>query len=276
MTEMPIFDEKIERFRRRLKIGNKSSHTIASYMNFVSDFKEFAKKEVGLLTKEDMEDYFFHLSEDREMKPNSIRLARMALKQFFDTLGMNLVDDIPAPKIGRRLPKFLTRDEVASLIAACKSERDRAITHLLYCGLRVGEVVAITHGDLDLDNRKVRVRGKGDKQRFPRLSNTAVESLRLYMAESQRNTLPTDAHVFEVTTRRIQQFIERAAKRAGIAKATPHMLRHSFATHVLQSGVSIRYIQQLLGHSSLNTTEIYTNVVDEDLDKIRMPGDRLG
>jgi integrase/recombinase XerD len=275
MSETPVFDQKIERFRRRLKIGNKSEHTISSYLGFVHDLRTFTKKDIDFITKDDVEDYFFHLSEDREMKPNSIRLARMALKQFFDTVGLNLVDDIPAPKIGRRLPKFLTRDEVSGLIASCKNERNRAITHLLYCGLRVSEVVNISYGDLDLENRKVRVRGKGDKQRFSRLSNAAVGSLRLYIGESQRDTPPPDEAVFMITTRRIQQFVGRTAKRAGIAKATPHMLRHSFATHLLQSGVSIRYIQQLLGHSSLNTTEIYTSVVDADLDRLKMPGDEL-
>jgi integrase/recombinase XerD len=219
MGETPVFDEKIERFRRRLKIGNKSEHTLLSYLGFVNDFREFTRKDLNFLSKDDVEDYFFHLSEDREMKPTSIRLARMALKQFFDTVGLDLIDHIPSPKVGRRLPKFLTREEVSNLISSCKKVRDQAITHLLYCGLRVGEVVTLQHGDLDLENRKVRVRGKGDKHRFPRLSNAAVESLRLYLSESQRDTLPPQEHIFDITTRRIQQFVERAAKKAGIERS---------------------------------------------------------
>jgi integrase/recombinase XerD len=282
----PDLDEKVARFRRKLKIANKSENTVKSYCTFLQDFMNFVKKPVDSVTSDDIEEYFVMLADERELKPNSIRLARMALKQFFDNmLGMKIFDSIPTPKIGRRLPKFLTRDEVNRLFDGLQSERDIAVTHLLYCGLRVSEVTSLTFGDIDLDNRKVRVRGKGDKQRFPRLSNAAVEIIRRYISQSQRGNIPSgstgfslplmDAHIFNISDRRIQQFLEDASRKVGIQHVTPHMLRHCFATHLLQYGVSIRYIQTLLGHSSLNTTEIYTNVVDTDLDKIKMPADEL-
>lgn len=272
-----IYSDQFDKFKRKLKIANKSENTIKSYCMFIEDFMKHANKSVSHVSVDDIEEYFVMLVDERDFKPSSVRLARMALKQFFDmTTNKNLFETIPTPKIGTRLPRFLSRLEVNRLIDSIDTERDRAITHLLYCGLRVSEVTALTFGDIDLDQRKVRVRGKGEKQRFPRLSNTAVESLRSYMNQSQRGNIPLlDAQVFDISVRRIQQFLERASRKAGIQHVTPHMLRHSFATHLLQSGVSIRYIQKLLGHSSLNTTEIYTNVVDSDLDKIRMPGDEL-
>lgn len=276
-SNSPGLEEKLAKFKRKLKIANKSENTVKSYCMFLDDFFKFVKKPVENVTTDDIEEYFVMLSEDRDLKPSSIRLARMALKQFFDNmLGKNLFETIPTPKIGRRLPKFLSRLEINRLFEALESERDRAVTHLLYCGLRVSEVTNLSFGDIDLDNRKVRVRGKGEKQRFPRLSNAAVNSLKLFMDQSQRGNIPSsDTQVFEISIRRIQQFLERASRKAGIQHVTPHMMRHSFATHLLQSGVSIRYIQNLLGHSSLNTTEIYTNVVDADLDRIKMPGDDL-
>jgi site-specific recombinase XerD len=286
MDSTPDLDVKIAKFRRKLKIANKSENTVKSYCRFLHDFVDFVNKPFDDVTTDDIEEYFVMLADERELKPNSIRLARMALKQFFDSvIGRNLFDTIPPPKIGRRLPKFLTRDEVNRLLASLKSERNKSIAHLLYCGLRVSEVTTLTFGDIDLDGKRIRVRGKGDKQRFARLSTAAVENLRRYISESQRERLPpgstsfslppTETPIFTMSVRTIQQLLERASRKAGIQHVTPHMLRHSFATHLLQSGVSIRYIQTLLGHSSLNTTEIYTSVVDADLDKIKMPGDEL-
>ena len=110
MASTPELDAKIAKFRRKLKIANKSENTVKSYCMFLYDFINFVQKPVEEVTVDDIEEYFVMLADERELKPNSIRLARMSLKQFFDnTLGMNLFETIPIPKIGRRLPKFLTR-----------------------------------------------------------------------------------------------------------------------------------------------------------------------
>lgn len=259
-------------FKRKLSIGNKSPNTIKSYLQWVNDFFRNVKKDPNDVDEDDIENYLFSLKE-KGLKPSSIMLARQSLKLFFQLVyEKDLFSKIPKPKIGKRLPKFLTKEEVSLLLNAISNLRDKCIVHLLYCGLRLSEVLSLRVGDLDLEGRKIRVRGKGDKQRFPRISNTCVKLLREYL--SQKN-FSRDDLLFRISPRRIQQILDRASKLAGIRHVNPHMLRHSFATHLLQSGVSIRYIQKLLGHSNLNTTQIYTSVVDSDLDRIEMPGDKL-
>jgi integrase/recombinase XerD len=188
---------------------------------------------------------------------------------------------VPSPKRRRELPNVLSVQEVRRLFVALRNPKHRLMALLLYAsGLRVGELVRLRAGDLDVDRRLIRVRrGKGGRDRYTLYSDAAAGDVAHYRALYQ----PAD-YLFPgprgdrpIGARTVQRVISAAGKRAGIEKRiTPHTLRHSFATHLLEQGVDLRHIQELLGHASPATTQIYTHVTQRDLVRIRSPLDTLG
>lgn len=189
---------------------------------------------------------------------------------------------VPMPRKERSLPVVLSRDEVRRLLGAARGTRAQALLMLLYAsGLRVGEVVRLRPEDLEADRGLLRVRkGKGAKDRYTLLSGLAMDAVVRYrMAHAPERWLFPSARDPErpMTTRSVQATVRATAKRAGLERrVTPHVLRHSFATHLLESGTDLRYIQTLLGHASSRTTEIYTHVSQRDLARIRSPLDDVG
>ena len=187
---------------------------------------------------------------------------------------------MPRPRPEVTLPQILSVAEVARMLEKPRYLKHRAILMLLYsAGLRVGEVVRLRPADLDEERGMLRVRrGKGRKDRQSLLARRAVEAVRAY-----RKAQPTSQWLFpggrpdrHLNTRSVQRIVERAARAAGIQKrVTPHTLRHSFATHLLEGGTNLRIIQELLGHSSSRTTEIYTHVAQTTLEAVRSPLDSL-
>jgi integrase/recombinase XerC len=180
------------------------------------------------------------------------------------------------PRPARHLPHFLSTDQIAALLAAPPANetsgvRDRAILETIYsAGLRVGELVGLVDGDLDLDDGLVRVRGKGKRERLAPIGSYASRAIRRWLAARQlAPTGPTGpaAPVFvnrfgrKLTTRSVARMLEKHLRTSGLdGRTTPHTLRHSFATHLLDRGADIRSVQELLGHKSLITTQIYTHV----------------
>ncbi|MDH3270541.1 MAG: tyrosine-type recombinase/integrase [Gemmatimonadota bacterium] len=205
-----------------------------------------------------------------------------ALRFFLESvLGQPaMAQDIPRPRKESRLPTVLSQAEVAALLASARNLKHRALLVLLYsAGLRVGEVVRLRPTDLDEDRGLVRVRsGKGNKDRYTLLAQGAKGAVRAYRA-----AYPAKAWLFpgerpdrHLTTRSVQRIVKRAAALAGIQKnVTAHMLRHSFATHLLEGGTNLRIIQELLGHQSPRTTQIYTHVSRSTLESVRSPLDNL-
>lgn len=187
---------------------------------------------------------------------------------------------IPRPRKERRLPAVLSQAEVARILKKARNPKHRALLMLVYsAGLRVGEVVGLRVEDLDMDRGLVRVRGgKGGKDRYTLLAQRAVEAVRVY-----RDAYPTGRWLFpgdrpdrHLTTRSVQRVVKNAAQAAGIEKdVTTHTLRHSFATHLLEGGTNLRIIQELLGHKSAATTQIYTHVAKSTLESVRSPLDNL-
>jgi site-specific recombinase XerD len=187
---------------------------------------------------------------------------------------------IPRPKKEIRLPVVLSPGEVARMLRKPRNPKHRALLMLLYsAGLRVGEVVRLTPSELDLERGLVRVRqGKGRKDRYTLLAERAAEAVRQYLF-----AYPTDRWLFpgarpgrHLTTRSVQRVVKKAAISAGIEKnVTAHTLRHSFATHLLEGGTNLRIIQDLLGHQSARTTQIYTHVSRSTLESVRSPLDNL-
>lgn len=226
--------------------------------------------------------YIVELVEGRRISRSYHNQVVSALRFLFETvLGRpRLALAIPRPKKEKRLPEVLSPDEVARLLAKPRNLKHRALLLLLYSsGLRVGELVRLEPADLDLDRGLVRVRrGKGAKDRITLLADRAVEAIDAYRAAypSQTWLFPGARPGRHLTTRSVQRVVARAAEAAGIEKrVTPHTLRHSFATHLLEGGTNLRVIQELLGHSSPRTTQIYTHVARSTLESVRSPLDNL-
>lgn len=213
--------------------------------------------------------------------PSSMARKLASLRTFFNyCMRLGIVESNPAkevatPKIPKRVPKFLTVDEVFALLEAAAGEdvlgsRDRAILELLYAsGLRVSELVGLNLGDVDLKSLTVRVMGKGRKERIVPMGEKACASLVNYL-EKRHSLLGKNAqeqgfflnrHGGRLTARSIERLLNKYIRRSGLQKTvTPHVLRHTFATHLLGAGADMRGIQELLGHSSLSTTQKYTHV----------------
>ena len=213
-----------------------------------------------------------------------------SIKSFFGFLSENNIitedptESIGSPRVGRTLPKFLPEEEVPSLLdTAYKSgtnegHRDAVIMELLYAtGLRVGELVSLNMQDVDLSESYIRCMGKGSKERIVHLYPKALEELRRYLKHARvalighRRTEPSlfVNHRGERLTRQwVWTILKTYAQKAGIQQnITPHTLRHSFATHLLQNGASLRHVQELLGHSSISTTQVYTHLTNGYVEK---------
>jgi integrase/recombinase XerC len=195
-------------------------------------------------------------------------------------VGTNPAKPLRSPRRSRRLPKFLTGDEIGRLLAAPRPEaagglRDRAILELMYsAGLRVQELVNVNDADLDLANATVRVRGKGRRERLGIVGSHARRALAAWLAARPRSLttvrgrppLFTNKLGGRLSVRGVARLLEKHLATAGLAgRASPHTLRHSFATHLLDAGADIRSVQELLGHKSLVTTQIYTHVTTSRL-----------
>lgn len=216
----------------------------------------------------------------------SIKLEVVALKIFFRWLagGTRIPRDpaevLPLPRIERYLPETLNEQDVERLLeapdlTAPRGLRDRAMLELLYaCGLRASELTQSRLENLDLDTRFIRVTGKGGKTRIVPIGTKACDALRAYLEKERPEQVSkrTGSHVFlnrfgkPLTTVRLWQIVKENAKRAGLdLRVYPHLMRHSFATHLLGGGADLRVIQELLGHSDISTTQIYTHVEQKRL-----------
>ncbi|MFP4481731.1 MAG: tyrosine recombinase XerC [Thermovirgaceae bacterium] len=181
---------------------------------------------------------------------------------------------VRGPRLPRKLPRAITADEVNRLIEegpqGSNKVRDRAVLELLYgCGLRVAEAAVLEWEQTDLEERWLRVRGKGNKERMVPMGRCAVDALKDWgktLASGERFVFPGE-DAGPVTVRTLHRIVARAARNAGLAEVTPHVLRHSFATHMLERGASLRVLQDLLGHESLVTTQRYLKVTAEQLKK---------
>ncbi len=274
---------------------NYSKHTLKAY---IADIKEFGLvlKDMGLISADNGEIDFAHMDETPirtfisrlygKNKRVSISRKLASIRTFFEflirngTIKSNSAKLVPTPKGEKRLPTFLTVDEVVKLVETPGSEnvyesRDRAILELLYsCGLRVSELVGINLNTLDLISMSVKVLGKGNKERMVPLGSKASTAIKTYI--SQRLDLkPEDDYLFvnsrggRLSTRSIDRIIKKYAAISGIPKnISPHVLRHTFATHLLGGGADLRAIQEMLGHKSLSTTQRYTHISIEKIMEI--------
>ncbi len=244
-----------------------SPNTIKLYSLVLRKFQEYAGKPIEQSTRHDIVRYLNHVLFEKKLSKATASSILSVLKSFFSfMLQSELVPADPTRgispiKIDKKAPVYLTQDEMKELINTAKGERDNLMVKMLYAtGVRVSELVNIKRQDIDLARGTIKVFGKGSKERvvlIPDEMRTQVEAYCGPLKEEER--------LFDLTPRMIQLEIKKLARLANInKKVTPHKLRHSFATHMLQNGGNVVAIQKLLGHTSLNTTQIYTHYsVDE-------------
>lgn len=250
--------DSVKDFEQELKLKGYSALTVESYVRLISQFLERINRKG--IEKENVREYFMHLVNSNYEKSTICTYASI-LKTFFKFLGRkDLISEVIFPKQEKKLPDVLTRKEISRLLQNASRKRDLAIIRLLYAsGLRVSELVAL---DLDsIEGNQIRVRsGKGKKDRVVYIDDGTLQVLNEYLKERKDGS----DRLFKISVRNIQKIVEKTAEKAGIKKkVSPHVLRHSFATHLLENGADIVVIKDLLGHVNLSTTQIYTHVTDE-------------
>jgi len=267
--------EAIDKLKTELKLRGFSPLTVRNYGFFVNKYLEKQSKTIEELNEDDAKSYLAELFEDKSK--NTIMLAAASLKFFYQEILKKDFSKVKMPKKDRALPAVLTKEEVKSLINGSDNEKSRLIISMLYsAGLRVSELVNLKIEDINWDEKTGWVRrGKGSKDRLFAISDTLSKDLQEYLQGRENKYIFSKDE--PLTTRNIQKIILGTKNRAGInKKVTPHTLRHSFATHLLEQGTDIRVIQAMLGHSSLSTTQVYTHVSSEQIKKVVNPLDGLG
>ncbi len=271
---------------------NCSPETIRAYASDLGEFAAFAAKELGGEADPRRADRllirgFLGRLHERGVKRSTVARKLAALRSFFRYLKRlgkvagNPAEAVSTPRQERRLPKQLSVGEMSQLLempddSAPLGARDRAILELLYAsGLRVSELTALEFDDLDLSEGMVRVRGKGRKERLVPVGSQAVKAIRRYLRRrseleprpgSGKDALFLNFRGTRLNVRSVRRLLNHALESAAITrKISPHVLRHSFATHLLDAGADLRSIQELLGHASLSTTQKYTHVSTDRL-----------
>jgi len=273
--------ELLDALARELMLRRYSPRTRKVYVGHVRRFLEVLPKPAVQATQADIRDYLTgHLGDRISIGYHRQIVAALSFLYERVLRDPRPVRGIPLPAVKRRLPVVLSRDEVRRILQATQNPKHRLLLSLIYAaGLRLGEVARLRVGDLDLDRRMLHVRaGKGGKDRYTLLSEGVCRMLSRYPLARHPSAFvfPGNRDGRHITARTIQKVFQNACLRAGIPKhATVHTLRHSFATHLLESGTGLRHIQELLGHSSSRTTEIYTHVSSGELRRIRSPLDEL-
>lgn len=268
----------LEQLETELKLRGFSDKTVKSYLFYNNKFLAFTNKAPEAATEEDIKAYLAHLIADKKKNAATVALVRAALRFYYDGVLKKNIVTLKTPKIQKKLPTVLTREEVKRLLESAPTQKSRLIMMMLYSsGLRVSECCSLKVNDLEIAQKVGWVRdGKGGKDRIFILSEGIIEGLRNYINRKNTEHIFTNKAGTALTPRNVQKIVATSAKRAGIGKiVSPHTLRHSFATHLLESGESIRKIQELLGHSNLQTTQIYTKVSTEELKKVKSPLDSL-
>lgn len=286
--------EQLLEYKSYLLLAKKLSlNSIEAYMRDIGRFVAYLEAKVPLVLIENvdnniLEEYIIFLH-GQGVEKSSLARSISGVKSFFTYLYIyDKIDSLPtelieSPKIRRKIPDYLSISEIEKMITEIdvsryEGHRNRAILELMYsCGLRVSEVVELKLADLFFDDGFIRVIGKGDKQRLVPISLSAIRQINLYMDSCRKgcnvetkysNHLFLNRRGSRLSRVMIFNIVKGAALAAEVTKhVSPHTLRHTFATHLIKGGADIRMVQQMLGHSSITTTEIYTHLSTSDLHK---------
>lgn len=290
MQEPIIF---LQEFTDHLRLQkNYSDATIRTYEHAIRDFFMFMSEQclsrLQDITEQDVRLYLTGLYEKRLSK-RTVSRNISALRSFFQFLlkegkaEVNPFSYVSMPKLEKRLPEFFYEDEMETLFQSIDrstplGERDLALVELLYAtGIRVGECAGIRLSDIDRHLGVLLVRGKGNKERYVPFGEKAKDAVQVYMEDGRKKLMKEKGHPFlfvngrgdPLTTRGIQYILNRLSRSSfDIGKLYPHKLRHTFATHLLNNGADLRSVQEMLGHSHLSTTQIYTHVTKKRLKEV--------
>ena len=284
-------NDRISEFLKYLKIEkNYSSNTIKNYEIDIDEFKNYLNCEgIDYLSVDYdfIKGFLMHLY-NKKLSRNSVARKLSSLRSFYkylfnnDLIKTNPFKYVASPKKEKKLPKYLGVEELEGIfntpdITTPLGQRDRTILEVLYAtGIRVSELVNIKLSDIDFYNKEIRVLGKGNKERIDPFGTYCLDIINMFLNDGRNKILKKhntvcdyliiNEHGRQITTRGVEKIIDNVVKKASLKKhVSPHMLRHSFATHLLNEGCDIRTVQELLGHESLETTQIYTHVSNEHL-----------
>lgn len=276
MTEMR------RRMEVELKLRGCSERTQEAYLGWVRRFAEHFHRPPQQMGSQEVRAFLVDLLTVQQLSRSSLIQALCALKFFYVQVLHRAceVDDLRFPRRQRKLPRVLSESEIRRLLEAATDLKEEAILMTLYSsGLRLGELIRLEVKDIDSDKMQIRVhQGKGAKDRNVVLSQTLVEVLRRYYLRYRPQSWLFYGQTKQqpIPERAVQRMVNRIGERAGLReRVTAHCLRHTFATHLLERGTEVPYIQQLLGHKSIQTTLLYTRVSPRALNKVVSPLDRL-
>lgn len=274
--------EMRRRMEKEMKLRGLSPRTCKAYLGAVYNFVRYYRRPPETMGIEDARSYVLYLIEEKKLARSTIIQNVCALRFFYQKVLRQSfdLDFLPLPKRPKILPCALTEKEVAALFEAEMSLKYRAIIMTLYSGgLRLQEALQLRPVDIDSTGMRIRIRsGKGSKERYVMLSFTLLDILRSYFRQYKPEMwlFFGESKAEPLGPRSVQKVITKAAVAAGIRRrVTAHVLRHSFATHLLERGTNLRYIQDLLGHKSIKTTMIYINVSRRSLTGVVSPLDWL-
>lgn len=269
----------LEKLGIELKISKNSEHTIKIYTSLNEKFLDFLDKRPEQVNENDVKIFLSKNLADKSSTSTIVFLSSLRYA-YSNLLGKDITLGIKRPKREKKFPAVLTKNEIKKLLGCLNNRKSKLMLSLMYaCGLRVSELINLKINNFDFDEKTGTIRqSKGKKDRVFNIPSFLEDDLKKKVEEQE--TLGKE-FLFSgpkghLSARNIQKIVSLAAKKAGIKKEVhPHTLRHSFATHLLESGTDIRYIQALLGHSSISTTEIYTHISREKLKDIKSPIDAL-
>jgi site-specific recombinase XerD len=272
----------INSFTKKITIENYSKQTIRNYLSVLKLFLEWVENlRVEKVTEKEIEDYLYYCTNTKKysfstMKQIIATIRYLYLKVFNKAIPKALDIKLRKPSV---LPIVLSASDVSKILSTISNIKHKTILFIIYSGgLRLGELLELKIGDIDSESMRIHVReAKGKKDRYVMLSENVLYLLREYYKVYK----PKD-YIFEgqkggkYSSKSVQNIFKKALQKSGIRKkATVHTLRHSFATHLLDDGTDIRYIQELLGHKRIETTQIYTHVSSHSINKIKSPADKL-
>lgn len=265
----------LEQTQQELKLRNYSFKTINSYLRCLKEYFSFLKTNLEKLDEEKIR-WFLLNKQNKNYSPQTVNLYLNSIKFFYrDVLKNPIKINLKFAKRTKKLPIVLSRDEIQNILKQIKNQKHKLLVALTYgAGLRISEVINLKIEDMDLNELTIHLKkAKSKKDRITILPEKIKKELENFLIGKESN-----CYIFEserggkLSERTAQKVFERALKMARIKKpATFHSLRHSFATHLLENGVDIRYVQELLGHQNIRTTQIYTKVTNPKLKNIRSP-----
>lgn len=261
------------RLKKELELRNFSNETIKGYLFSVDNYLNFSKNKG--LNQETLKDYI--LNNLKNKNPSSVAKDSFAIKFFFEKVLRQKIE-LPPIKRNKTIPDILTLEEIKNLIGSANNVKHRLIIKVLYgTGLRISEIVNLKKENINFEENLIKVNlGKGKKDRFVKIPSSIKEELINYSKTFESKYLFPSNRNKKITKATIQAILRNSAKRAGIKKRVyPHLLRHSFATHLLEQGTDLRIIQKLLGHSSIKTTQIYTQISQASIKNIKSPLDNI-